>query len=749
MAWPGRGRAAYQPSQAWCFATPEEVHGRRVVHDSTNWGPDPTPTPYEAFALEFSTRDWASSTISEGHHQKTKDGSDNGTKDDLPRTVHGTVQAAVKARSPADTRAKRETVTSKEVYTVRDIDDSKIRADENAASTLGTQIQAKAKGKRSKQVKLQKTTVPKQPDNANKGNATDKADEKPGWSENNSVKTKRKKKKKKKAESQKMADKIIFSHAREHADHNGSGAQKAADASTFSLTENKGEIKTHIQSSERAGETTTSETRGIGVNERQSDFREVANASSSIEEFVSLFDLVKETVSKYRMQSPAHFTLHIDVQLSDTGHKPKRDGFRSQLSITFQNYSRIFHWLCRRHFHKGLPTRKIVVCNRKRLPLKKLLAEHFPISEASTSEETLRDFWNTNGKSFDWVGLPTELKEHIIQFCIVTAPRFPDKFHDITSLKSCGPTRMLRSCELVDRLGRWKPLLRVSTQMFDKGLCMTSYSLADFSTRLSKLESYSQISEPNSVPVNPKDPGHLLMEVYRDAPKLYPELKRYGDFSKGIRKIDISFDFVTFYRFFKVRAGGFDKEGRPCCYTYDVFEKMPHLNEIVVRLPKNRKKDWINKPHQIERPLFHAVFPCPRTVFRILYERIAEVLAAYENVSVKNFLEKGEEERFGGLRKAAVKALQDAKSPRPLQLTIEELQEIGMHDGGGLHLTKEEIQQVRQEQYEGALLNKKSKEIKQLLDGLSEEAPATDEFYPIRCECAVSCREQYEFWPDW
>lgn len=35
-------------------------------------------------------------------------------------------------------------------------------------------------------------------------------------------------------------------------------------------------------------------------------------------------------------------------------------------------------------------------------------------------------------------------------------------------------------------------------------------------------------------------------------------------------------------------------------------------------------------------------------IFRKLYERIAEALAEYENVSVKRFLDESEEERFWG-----------------------------------------------------------------------------------------------------
>jgi len=100
----------------------------------------------------------------------------------------------------------------------------------------------------------------------------------------------------------------------------------------------------------------------------------------------------------------------------------------------------------------------------------------YQASEAFTSEGTLREFWSTNGKSFNWAGLPTELKENIIQFCIGTSPCVPtrrntwrdpcylDHFHDLSRIPSCPQTK-LRPCEVVDRLGRWKGLVRVSTQI--------------------------------------------------------------------------------------------------------------------------------------------------------------------------------------------------------------------------------------------------------------------------------------------
>lgn len=80
---------------------------------------------------------------------------------------------------------------------------------------------------------------------------------------------------------------------------------------------------------------------------------------------------------------------------------------------------------------------------------------------------------------------------------------------------------------------------------------MTSYSLLDFYKRICRLERYTEV------------PGTI------------------GDFSQQVRKVDISFDFISFYRFFKVTVGGFGEDCQPPCpLTYEVFEKMPYLNEV-------------------------------------------------------------------------------------------------------------------------------------------------------------------------
>jgi len=85
-----------------------------------------------------------------------------------------------------------------------------------------------------------------------------------------------------------------------------------------------------------------------------------------------------------------------------------------------------------------------------------------------------------------------------------------------------------------------------------------------------------------------------------------------------------------------------------------------------------------------------------------------------------------------------MKALQDSKLPKPVKLTVPELEELGVHSGGGVQLTRIEMKQALREKHERYMM--------QLEKKVAEE-PVADQFYPIRCECAVSCGERYNFYP--
>ncbi|KAF1974349.1 hypothetical protein BU23DRAFT_553411 [Bimuria novae-zelandiae CBS 107.79] len=699
MDWPGRGRP-YQSSQAWFFATPEEVYGKRDMEDKTEWRYDTTPSPYEAFSREFSSRMWDSDV---SHRNPRAKGPTRG-QDAAVSSVYASnqAQATATSKAPAKSIIKTAEKASQEARKAPDTSNIAACIIEKNKSTAG-------------------------PRNKNK-------------------------RKKNKAKANQTTDIAIVPEVKAKVSEKQPEAQKATDHTVVSEKKEKSKKQPRHRKAmnskkvERVEPADLALVTGRIVEDKPTKAKGLTK-DCSIMESPPLIKLVQQTVDQYRNQSATHFALHINVQFSESDRVPDRNTPDFKLELTFQNYSQQVQKICRQKFRNGRPTRVVQVRENGRwIPLHVLLGRHFPVSEANASEETLKAYWDGNGKSFNWAGLATELKENVIQFCIVKAPRHPDSFHEIGQTGR-DPRLIVRSygppvCEVIDRLGEWKDLLLVSTQVrtitlrlclsgsvaFDKGLCITSNRYSNFQSRLQDLDLHAQIIEPNSVPPkqNPEDIGHLLRDAYRDTPKLYPELQRYATFLHGIRKIDICFGFIDFYRFFKVTVGGFDRQPkrRNQTITCDVLDKLLFLNEIVVRLPE-RRQHWLNRTAEPERPLFHSVFPCLRNIFRILYERIAEALAAYENVSVKNFLDESEEDRFWGLRRTAVKALEGADLPQPDRLTVDQLLELNEHDGGGIQLPASDGDETFE----------------------NKEAAEADGFYPIHCECAVSCREQYDYDP--
>ncbi|KAF3050753.1 hypothetical protein E8E11_009190 [Didymella keratinophila] len=114
--------------------------------------------------------------------------------------------------------------------------------------------------------------------------------------------------------------------------------------------------------------------------------------------------------------------------------------------------------------------------------------------------------------------------------------------------------------------------------------------------------------------------------------------------------------------------------------TYEVFDRFPCLNEIVVRLPTKPYGGWRDKPGQCGPQLWHVDSPCPRVMHRIIYERVAKVLAPY-NVTVWNLIDYDEMRRYEDARAAAIKAL---------KFTKDELEELYAEDGGGIELLEDE-----------------------------------------------------------
>src|SRR5207249_4042845 len=103
-------------------------------------------------------------------------------------------------------------------------------------------------------------------------------------------------------------------------------------------------------------------------------------------------------------------------------------------------------------------------------------------------------------------------------------------------------------------------------------------------------------------------------------------------YAHGIRKVCLRFDFFSFFHFFKVTVGGFDRMRQPLYVTCDILDRMPHLNALVIILPNGTTEMLQDQPRQYPK-LFHRYSPCPRMLLRFIYERIAEELVPYRDLT--------------------------------------------------------------------------------------------------------------------
>lgn len=452
--------------------------------------------------------------------------------------------------------------------------------------------------------------------------------------------------------------------------------------------------------------------------------------ADSIKTVPSLMSSIEATVLRYRLKSAAHFALDIVAQCQNNANTlENQHEIDSKIKVQFSIYNKEVNRQCFRRLRRGRPTTKVLVRERgSTITLEKSLAKNFPPFDSIISETGMQAFWESNGKLFNWPDLATELKEHVIQYCISNLPPHEDYFHGTQKYHS----RYYKPypCEVIEKLGKWRPLFHVSTQVraitirlcmngslfFKNGLCITSEEYCDFRKRWYQLGKHYQAVEPDGVPSDART--RTLAHRYRYFPKQYPALRRYATFQHGIRKICLHFDITSFLHFFKVTTGGLDQYSHRYSIKCDIFQQLPHLNAIVIVLP------WRLQDHprafsaQFHPPLFHGTNPCPRLVYRLLYERIAEELAFCKDVSVENLLDSGEAQRFWNLREAAVLSL---------KFNDDELKELYEECGGGIKIDEDWITDDQVSKTEHSFKD----ELMQM--------PKQD-FWPPQCQCEVPCK---------
>lgn len=461
---------------------------------------------------------------------------------------------------------------------------------------------------------------------------------------------------------------------------------------------------------------------------------------------------VRKALRRYQHQSPDRFELHIETHQCGVATRTNQwenepttyvlcvlfEGRTIEGIVTLQTTCRV-----QVHMHRlksPLSVRILVTHNNTPRSLEEFLDSTFPVFGMTLDRDTMYNWWQANGKSFNWTNLPTELKEHIIECCMhhqIPQGSYNNKLINYQRRhRVLRPTRKPGPFEIVAQLSDWYQLLYVSHQVRavtlrlcligsrrltgsvnsgSPGLCIIAKTYTDFQESIHRLESYYQMIEGNGIPQKASEVAQA--DHYKHYPRIYPEHKRFATLCHGIQKISLGMDFVSSMHFFEVEVGNFQRHNGVSGLTYRVFERLPNLNEIVIRLPLRPRTGWMNPLHARGPPLFHELEPCPGKLHRVIYERIAVALAEYELVEVRNFIFESEEQRF--LKKRA-----EARKAR--KFTKKELEELYADDRGGVEVPQDECAS------EGVELGREAVD-EQSLDG------PFDTFFPPICQCNTPC----------
>jgi hypothetical protein len=462
-----------------------------------------------------------------------------------------------------------------------------------------------------------------------------------------------------------------------------------------------------------------------------------------------LMTSIRDTITKYRLQSAAHFDVSVNVK--QPFHIENVEMVRStRLNVVFGNWEHQESYVCRPVLRKH-PRKKIHVLTKKVevsdnatggfISLMKFLNMVFPCYPDEVGIHQMRKWWTANGRAFNWASLPTELKEQVIQCCLHQPLEGSDYKQMLSRWRDrCRPRdgrREFGIYEIIDKITDWAALLRVSHQVraitlrlcfagssgmaSRGGFTIVASTCHSLDSTLLRLAHHYQMTDVNSLPVDYAT--QALAICYRQYPRIYPQLKNYATFRHGLRNIYLCMDFIAYMHFFKVTIDSFKYHLRPGSISYEVFEQLPDLSHIAIRLPLQPHQGWLDQPGQPAPRLFYTDFPCPRALHRVIYERIAEVLTLHPGVKVNGFVDMDEKARYKDLRTAAM--LERKWTPAVLE-------ELYAECGGGINL-EVPVQP-------GSWLLDDTEEQPVTSNATEHHSEEPEEpFFPPKCRCVVQC----------
>jgi hypothetical protein len=461
---------------------------------------------------------------------------------------------------------------------------------------------------------------------------------------------------------------------------------------------------------------------------------------------------IRNIITAYRLRSAAHFDITINVKQAFRTEDIRLTR-NSRLNVLFLGFLETNSYVCRpvfrKHPHKKarVATQKVQIFDSESggfVALNTFLTNKYPSYPESVGYGEMRNWWAANGKVFKWMDLPTELKEQVILYCVDQPPvaRSDYQCNNKRYNYRFGGRYEPGVYEIVDKLTHWASLLGVSHQVraitlrlclmgnsemiIPGGFSIVSGSCCGLDTVLQRLGRHYQMAESNSLPTNYTT--QALADCYKQYPRIYPDLTQYATFRHGIRQLYLHMNFLNYMHFFKVTTGDFACYLRPGAISHEVFEQLPHLNEIALRLPCRPRQGWLDDPWQNGPKLFHYEFPCARILHRVIYERVAEILTLYPNVEVKGFVDDYEKDRFYALRKSNMESS---------KWTAAEYEELYTECGGGIELEETvqpgswlEVAEDDEEEDEAGYTVNTEREVPQV---------TANAFFPPKCHCEEKC----------
>ncbi|KAH7126706.1 hypothetical protein B0J11DRAFT_604516 [Dendryphion nanum] len=370
-------------------------------------------------------------------------------------------------------------------------------------------------------------------------------------------------------------------------------------------------------------------------------------------------DTIRAGIDQYRSKSYVRFAQ--DLQVHQVRYHVCRSLITSEfrLDVIFQDgqagLEGAHRRTCRARFERNENTGEVEVLESNRwVSLDESLSMNYPTQAPAADPDNLRKWLAVNGKRLHWVGFPGELKENILAFCLLESPGFAAYHSEHLFVRKSDQFHQHGPWEVTHQLGHWVALLAVSKEIrqitlelclkhnnrFPGGLMIASKTPGQLVSSIKRL-SRAHIFIDKKLSYSP-----ALARQYLLHPKVYTELGNpYATYAHNIRKISFNFDFLSNMFFFGVTVAGLDRCRPKDALTCTIFDRLPLLDGIRVSMPR----DVRNVRHPVK--LFDEDLPCYRILHRYLYERLATVLAPYTHVTVTDFIDKEEEDRFLALLK--------------------------------------------------------------------------------------------------